>query len=239
MYCLAAEYTDCSVYQNKKVDPLPRALRGMSRRARRGSPLVAFLGLGGIAFLLLFASLILGVIRIPGLEGLAIGEKSSPSPTVQVSTRTPTENLPTLTPTSVVKVTKTPKPLIPTSVTPHSLETPFGGNPQLVIHKAIEGEGFIYLAEKYGTSVDAIRAINYNLPEALWVNKILVIPVGTGDVTGIPPFSIYQVTDIEVKIEDLAVLLEVDDAALKKFNALPDGYLLNQGDWVIIPHQAE
>lgn len=203
----------------------------------RGNPVISFIGLGGIVFLLLVASLIFGVIRIPGLEGLAIGAKSSPSPTAQVSTRTPTLTLPSATPTIIVKATKTPRPVIPTSVTPHALETPFGGNLRFVIHRAIEGEGFIYLAEKYGTTVDAIRAINYNLPEALWVNKILVIPVKTGDVNGIPPFSIYQVVDIEVKVEDLAVLLEVDEDSLKKYNELPDGYILNQGDWVLVPHE--
>jgi hypothetical protein len=49
----------------------------------------------------------------------------------------------------------------------------------LLIHKVGNGENLAGIADQYKTSVDAIQTVNYNLQVPVWINWLLVVPVGT------------------------------------------------------------
>jgi hypothetical protein len=179
---------------------------------------------------------LLGIVRIPGLEFSLMAQQDTstftpPTQFVIVPPPTSTASL-----TGTIIPTDTQSMIEATSFTPHAVETPFGENPTLVIHKVLDGEGYIYLAEQYGTSVEAIKAINYQLSEALWVNNILVIPVNTQLVTGLPKFIVREISTEGMTIEEYAQRMQLDAELLKRYNALPADYMLEMGELIIIPN---
>jgi hypothetical protein len=108
---------------------------------------------------------------------------------------------------------------------------------EYLIHLAMDSEGFDYLAKTYKTSVDVIRAINYLLPPAIWVNLPIVVSPGMTSVDpALPALQAYKVVDQEISVEDLAAKLQVDVSLFKLYTACPDGCNFSQGDWVIVPH---
>lgn len=233
-YCLTRQFVDCPVYQKEKVSSLPTDMQEESSLWEKTRPIVPFIALILVLAVGFVLSLWLGVIKIPGI-GI--------TPTVQVASPTsgsiiPTSiTLPTETEnTEVTEPIPTRTNVIATRIIPHMLEIPIGTSPELIVHKVLEGEGYIWMAQNYNTTGDAIKAINYNLPESLWVNKALVIPVNTSDVAGIPPFSAYEIDSTGMTIEKLAELMRVDVEILKKYNALPAGYEFIIGEWLLIPH---
>lgn len=234
--CLAGGYPQCPVYQQENLAPFPKGLRGNRPAHPQSRSWVPFV----VLILVLIASFIIfslfGLIEIPGLN-------------LPVIEQNPTETLifpPTkekeITQSPTAKATDTPKPTETATIVqqppmePRAIGTPFGENPKLVIHQLLEGEGYIMLAEKYNTTIEAIQAINYNLPEPLWVNTMLVIPINTDEVTGLPQFTVREITTEGLTIEDYAQRMQLDAALLKQFNALPDGYLLKIGELIIIPN---
>jgi len=234
--CLAGEYSKCPVYQNENLESFPKNLRGSKPsipRNRKWIPIV-------VLILVLLGSLIvlslLGLIRLPGLNLPLTGQKAT---TTMIFPPT-TENIVTLPPTAEITATPQPTETATTPIQPYleprAIETPFGENPKLVIHQVLEGEGYILLAQKFGTTIAAIQAINYDLPDSLWVNTILVIPINTDDVTGLPQFSVREITTEGLTIEDYAQRMQLDASLLKQYNALPDGYLLKMGEMIIIPN---
>ncbi len=87
---------------------------------------------------------------------------------------------------------------------------------------------------QYNTTVEAIRAVNYYLPSPLWVDWLVIIPVGITDTQGLPAFEAYMVTD-QVTIEELAQKLSVSPEVLRYYNAVEGGYRLTPGEWLLIP----
>jgi len=235
-YCLSGKHQECQVYQRGEALALPKSFRGKSAKQVSRKGWVSFSALAVVAVIGLTILILTGMIKIPGLV-LPSGTQTFPFPLVSP---TPTNtNIPSLTPSATETQLPTPTETqeIITILEPRTLETPFGRTPPLVIHSLKDGESYLMVAGIYETSEEAIKAINYNLPTtALWVGTILVIPVGTQDVTGLPRFSTYEVDMEGLTIEDLATRLNVDPALLKKFNDFPDGYILSRGEWLIIPH---
>ena len=90
-------------------------------------------------------------------------------------------------------------------------------------------------AEKYHTSVGAIQAVTYNLTSPLWIDSLVIIPVGFTDVSSLPSFETYVVTETGRTVESLAQELGVDPHDLKYYNAIGDGEALQVGDWLLIP----
>jgi hypothetical protein len=64
----------------------------------------------------------------------------------------------------------------------------------------------------------------------------LVIPAGISDVSGWPVFSVYVVDHENETIEKLAIEQAVDETLLEKYNAYPSGYVIQKGEYVLIPH---
>ena len=236
-YCLSGMHQQCPVYQRVEPAALPKSFRGQQTKLTARKGWVSLAALAGVALIGLAILLLTGMIKIPGLAVYS-GTQTFPFP-LSTSTQTlaavPTETLPsTVTP----QPTPTETPISITIAVPRGLETPIGTTPPLIIHSLKEGEGYLMVAGIYETSEEAIKAINYNLPTtALWVGTILVIPISTEDVTGLPKFSTYEVDMEGLTIEDLATRLNVDAVMLKNYNDYPEGYVLSRGEWLIIPHE--
>jgi len=234
--CLTQDYPQCPVYQTVDLESMPKELRGKRPKIHRTRTWLSFVILLAVILLGLVVAAVMGLIRLPGL-GLPVifptPSATIPVPTVVV---TPFQSTSTPEPTPTPRPTATDAIVFPSRVTPRAIETPFGNNPQLVIHKLQEGEGYIRLAERFGTSVEAIKAINFELPDPLWVNTILVIPLNTDDVTNLPQFSVREITTAGLTIEAYAERMKLDPILLKQYNELPDGYLLNMGELLIIPN---
>lgn len=235
-HCLNGKYSVCPVYLKEKIGPLPKELRARYPGGSKPRPWLPIVLLISVLILGFIAGNLFGIIRILGLEGMLVYVPSTQIPTMIVPSATIETPLPSATPTRAVKPTVTIMVVSPTAISPHLLETLIGVSPQLVIHRIIEGEGFILLTETYNTSEEAIRAVNFKMPEFLFVDKILIIPVNTSDVTGLPSFSAYEVEKDGVTIEELAKFLLLNANLLKKYNALPAGYVFDKGEWVLIPH---
>lgn len=236
-FCLTSGYENCPIFQKEKLQPLPRHLWGENIERNTSLRWVPFAALIGVVILGVIASLIFGIIPLSLPGGIGAGETQTATPIPITSTATMVE--PTTTPTITITATSLPEPtatpIIPTTASPRGLETPMGDNPTLMLHRLMDGEGLNLLAQLYNTSTEAIKAVNYNLPQVLWINTVIVIPVSTRDVTGLPQFSTYEVENDGTTIEELAALKQVDEDLLKKYNGLPDGYVLSQGEWLLLP----
>ena len=233
-FCLTPEFVHCPVYQTTNLEALPKNLRGNRRSGSKSHGPFSILILCLVLLIGLAVAILLGLIKLPGTPAaipvIVRGETPSQSATLPAAKSTAT-----LTATPTIHPTATFETEIPTPA-PHALETPFGISPKLVIHQVREGEGFIRLAEQFGTTVAAIKAINFELPETLFVDTILVIPMNTDDVTDLPRFSLRQINTEGLTIESFADRMSLDAQELKKFNELPDGYVLQMGEWLLIPN---
>jgi len=80
-------------------------------------------------------------------------------------------------------------------------------------------------------------AVNFNLTPPVWVGTLVVIPVGFVDITDIPSFEPYKITEPGMTIELIAQKFEINLPDLKYYNAISDGEQLVVGDWLLIPHE--
>ena len=235
-FCLTENFPECPVYQKEALGPLPKAIRGERTSGIRPVKWIPVVALIGVILIALAAVILTGVLPIRGFAPpyVVITLTSTPpgAPMIMAPTRG-VSLTPEPTSTSIPTQTATMPSL--TRQTPRALETPFGTSPQLVIHKVVEGEGFILLAENFNTTADAIKAINYELPQPLRVDTILVIPINTDDVTSLPRFTVVDVRAEGLTIESYAERLQLDVELLKLYNDLPAGYALKLGEWLIIP----
>jgi len=143
------------------------------------------------------------------------------------------------TPTPTLLGTVTPTFMIqtfaPTIVAPHALETPIGIEYKLVIHRVVARESLMSIASQYWTTVDAIQAANYYLPNPLQIDWLIIVPINQTDVYGLPVLDAYEVkTDIAVRT--LAQQLSIDPALLELYNGLGNNEFLSSGEWVLVPH---
>ncbi len=234
--CLTEKYHDCPVYMKEASSPLPKAMRGEHSTRIRPAKWLPFVGLAGVILIGILAVILTGVVPIRGFNPPYMVITITATPTRAPMMGAPTRDV-SLTPEPTATILPTHTATMPslTNRTPRALETPFGTSPQLVIHKVVEGEGFILLAENFNTTADAIKAINFDLPESLWVNTILVIPINTDDVTGLPKFTVVEVRAEGMTIEIYADRMQINVELLKQYNDLPAGYALKIGEWLIIP----
>jgi LysM repeat protein len=121
----------------------------------------------------------------------------------------------------------------------HTLDMPIGSAHLFVIHRIVQGESLFTMATKYNTSTEAIKNVNYNMPDPVWVDWLVIIPVDTSDVSGLPTFEAYMVVEGGVSIKWLAEILKLDTTSLKFYNGLENDYLLSDGEWLLLPHTGE
>ncbi|HET9417183.1 MAG TPA: LysM domain-containing protein [Candidatus Limnocylindria bacterium] len=156
-------------------EPAWRGIAGRARRAPRG-PLVAVgvvalgIGLGGVA---LASAVIDGRIQLAG-------PSDTPAPT-DIPTPSPTlTQRPTATPAASVSASTsaTPTPSVaPTpTVAPTPVPTPTPA-PQPQTYTVVEGDTLALIAQRFGTTVEALQAANgIEDPDEIVIGQVLVIP---------------------------------------------------------------
>ena len=255
-YCLQASYTRCKLFAAKSGKSMstsyPVSLDGLKRRSSRFPWLLQ-------GFLLLV------VVAAGIWMALPWANNAAPAPTLDILTPTvtiPTVTLskqadeilvqtPVLTLTnppaatfSNPSSTLSPKSTVVTGIpairtsTPERaklLETPFGPGGKLQLHRVMEGESLDNLANKYKTSVEAIRVVNYNLPMQLWINYVLVIPINQLYVTGIKPMYVFSINIDGITIESLAQEKGVNLDEICTLNDLSKDHIFLPGEYVVLP----
>ena len=88
------------------------------------------------------------------------------------------------------------------------------------------------LVLKYGTSVEAVQAINDPFPLPLKEGTVLVLPVNQTDVGDLPVFRPDQTTNPYTTLEAIGL---ADPAAFAEYNGFPADCQQFRG-WVIVPH---
>lgn len=236
-FCLSKNYPECSVYQQAETLEFPKQLRQtVTRLKKESSPW----RLVGPLIGLLVAGIVLWQFYAAYIARQALAEQNAQATVdalLQPTSMPTMPPQPTAAPTSVI-ATETAMPT-PTDAPPqkHALETAINVDGKtFMIHMVIAGEQMVLLARDYQTSIEAIQAINYQLPQTVWSGSALVLMPGVQSIDpALPSFFAFKVTDSEIKIEALAGILHVEPALLKHYNRCEDDCLLSSGDWVIVP----
>jgi len=251
LYCMMQSHGSCSIFLNEDPVSLPDDVRMHIRKRRRNKKRY------WVAALLVIGALLAGVIffrsqYMAGVEplpsNLTTDYSASPMPTgfIIINPNIKPIYLTDAASTSQITETITPRP----SITPlqgtetpdstiHSLDTPIGIAHRFVIHRIQQGESLGGLAIQYNTTVEAISKVNFYMPDPVWINWLVVIPIDTKDVVGLPSFDAYMVVDGGGSVESLASRLELDTPSLMFYNGLEAGYLVSAGEWLLIPHTGE
>ncbi len=238
-YCLTPNYDACPVYSKKILEPLPKEIEAaVTEPGDNKKWIILIAAITGMIILALMVAYVSSALskNLPSKQALATTQSIltqvstiSNLEIIESQTRTPNPTANEILEPSLVLPTQTPIPV-------HTLEMPIGVDPSFVIHRIQAGENFVRYAEEFGSTREAILAVNYEMVPALWAGSILIIPVGVSDASGLPSFTAYQVPDLNMTVEVLALNEGINIDALKQYNALPNGYTFTPGEWVLIPH---
>jgi LysM repeat protein len=240
-YCLVSRHEKCPVFKTAGDKPLPIEIKELKVRIHRRTPILALI-IGAVVILLaVFLALQASGVSLfnsnPQEEDVNLQAFQTITQMVgQTQTAMALTSLPTPTPQPSPTGTDLPATPVPTSFPPHELEVPFGSNPRFVIHTVQAGESYMRFIQDYNTTREAILAVNYGNAPTLWAGSLLIIPFDTLDATGIPAFTAYQITEQHLTVEALAANQQADVDIIRKYNALPAGYIFTPGEWVLIPH---
>jgi hypothetical protein len=255
-FCLNVTYTRCKLFSTDVRKPIPSDLAEESTKKRKRIPGILWI-LSGIILLgviLVSSGLfsawflspladkgitptagIVSAIKITAGEPSPQGKKEEPEPepadqgwmaesTLVIESQVqPTTGL-----TPITVYTEDP---------PHLLLTPFGTEHVFLLHRVTGGEDLNAIANKYQTSTEAIRAINYNMTLELWVDTVIIIPVNQTDVTGITPMITLEITGNAKTVQELATENGISPELLGAVNARSTEYIFQIGEWVIIPNE--
>ncbi len=248
-FCLCENHRECPLFLSGQTAPLPGHIRAARRRVKKtkGTFLLLVLIVIAIILVLVWGAWTQGLFSPFMIDKAAVAASvwpvttsESPSPTMTVSMPPALVHTPTVLPLSGNFVDLTATIQTGTSEQPlsrHQLELPIGTDHKFLIHSVLEGENLDQYAPKYNTSVDAIMAVNHTLQPPVWVGTLVVIPIGFTDVSDMPSFEIYMVTETGMTVELLAQKFNVDPLDLRYFNALSAEERLLVGDWFLIPHK--
>jgi hypothetical protein len=240
-FCLSNIYTQCHLYPGDLAPSIPPAGTGEPVRTRKRNPLWLWIVAGLVAVIAITLILWQIIYRvIPAASTSAFIPAVSSTLQSEATAAIPSQPVPTVEPT--LEVQQQFSPLIEitaepaaTAGPPHLLETPFGVDRQFLLHQVSSGEDLISIASTYQTSVEAIRAVNFNMPQELWVGTTIIIPFGQMDAAGMTPMTAYEIPSDGISIETLALEKRVDPEALTALNSRPGSYLFQTGEWVILP----
>lgn len=245
--CLTKAYLTCQIYLAENEKKMPQSLQDLTgQKQRRKNTITRF------ALILLVVFLISSVLIFRGqwsskIEGLLMPAWQK---TQQVRTYQPLPTIPAtqfpeieITPTSdqTKNAVETPtqsatqSPTITVVPSTLALDTPIGSWVQFIIHRTLPGESLEQFANQYNTTVDAIRSVNYNLPNVLYVDRLIIIPIDVQDAVDLPAFEAYQVEARGLSVEDLAEQIAVLPEDLVLYNNVPLEYIFNDGDWILVP----
>ena len=258
VYCLSRNYKNCAAYRQAPNHALPREFRNRSlARIRMGDRIWKFAMALIFSVLLIlpgyfFADQIGAFLKTDVLEPLVepfsypAAVAVSTGPTLE-SAPSATPGVPSSTPTATRSITFfSDGPRLATAAAlevtptitriPHDMGTLIGINYLFKIHRVIRGENLDLLAYVNGTTTAAIIAVNYQLAIPLRVHQIMVIPVNQTDVSDLPLFEPYRVTE-DTTTEILAEQLGVDADLLQYYNGLGTSVQLLADDWIVVPRE--
>lgn len=241
-YCVSGEYESCPIF-SQGGERLPRTIRQSEGTLRSGKT-IPWQWLVTVSVVVLVLAGFLMTQRGQGTSQevvtasllLAPSATHTALPTASPTATAPVVALATRTPTSL-----TPQPptatftLAPPTMGP-ALETPFGPQAHFLVHKVGVGESLTAIANRYGTTVEVLRAINVFVPGAtLWAGQTLVVMPGVtvvpDDVPPLLPVYVERDTALSVLAQQHAVTVE----ALRAYNALGEHDFIPGGRWVLIP----
>ena len=228
-YCLTDSHLRCPQYSAQPQDTLPESLR---QQQKSSTPRWALkhLVITVIAFSIISVVVVLqqsGYLfrhsADPGLQS----QRTIPAGSFPLDPALRTPSLVVTIPATSQPATFTPSFLASTTrvaATPfvaiHKLDQPIGSTHRFLIHRMLQGESLFTLATRYNTTALAIKNLNHNMPDPVWVDWPVVIPLDTSDVSGFPVFEAYQETVGGVSLEELARLLSRDLSSLGLYNDL-------------------
>jgi hypothetical protein len=247
-FCLTADYAKCPAFQKAEGASFPDDLvyheatlfRGENKNSAK--PIVilgTILIVLGLAIWQMFSmGLLHWNVAFPIFtQTTKVAALATPSlangitPTFTSMPPTPTS---TSIPSSTPVPTNTLSAISAITLPGNTLETPIGFETKFIIHRVLDGESFTMLAQRYNTSVGAIKAVNVGAPDILWVDSLMVIPINQTEAAGLPALKPFQV-DKDIQVEDLAKELSTELAEFEQLNGLQDGQMLKAGDWVLLP----
>jgi hypothetical protein len=250
-FCLRPEFVNCPVYQAPPGEKMPEEIAAGpaavsdEQKKRRVTILVVAVGLLMILLAIVFRNMWLPALNtdLPQVgtetqvgmdnsslvltnEAISQGKSTpqgsaTPSPTAEGPTITPVEPTP-----------EAPDPEL-------RLDTPIGSEYQFIIHRVQEAESLQYFADQYNTSVEAINAVNYNMISPLWIDWLIIIPLNTVDVVGLPAFEAYQIAEEGIPIKQLAEDFAISLEELCFYNNIDQDHILHQGEWVLLPWEKD
>jgi hypothetical protein len=242
-YCLSPSHLNCEAYQANPASSLRHGVRshphGDVKRKKSLFGIGLSLGVVVLVLVLVWLGVLHGFLGFPGIEQAPANRTPTaltkpnamipiqPTRTKAMATRT--------SPPPTFTASPIPPTLVPAVPISRTLETPIGRNPPLIIHRVQDGESLDLYCGQYGTTIEAILAINYSIWVPLLTNFLVIIPFQQVDVENLPAFQAFQV-QAESSVEVLSVQLGADLALLKKYNDLGEGDILKQGDWVLVPY---
>ena len=245
-YCLSAKHMLCPLFLEPEGTPMPAELQAQDlephRRSRAMRTTVsALVVLAVLVAVVVWQGIARGFFFLPSQPGESTSTPMltelpvSPSETIitmtLTSSVTPPEPSPTLFLTDTLLPTATTQPVLKLE-----LETPLGLNKEFIIHRVVDGESQDLLANRFGTTLAQIQAVNYYLPSPLLTNHIVIIPVGMIDLQGVPAFEPQKIV-ASMTVEEFAQSISVDASTLSYFNGLTAAYRLSPGDWLLVPRE--
>lgn len=238
-YCLNTSFRQCGLFavENMTEQPARPVSKPSTSTGKIPPPVWLFLGLCIIPLTLWQI-----LWRVPRVIAFFQEDLESPGPVHSTDEFSPIiRSVPTLKP--VATSTQPTAPIIEISVVPtntpaapHLFETPIGSNGRYSLHRVSSGEDLLSIAERYHTSVDAIRATNYGMPQELWMDTVIIIPPDQTDLSGALPLTALQISSDGLTIHNLALQLGINPDELAALNNRPSDYLLSTGEWVIVPY---
>ena len=117
------------------------------------------------------------------------------------------------------------------------METPLGLDHHFVIHRVQAGESLEFIAQQYGTTVESLQGINYQLPSPLLPGIIIIVPVSFAETQDLPPFVALEILS-DIYLSDLAEQLAMDLAELRYYNGFEGEVFLRAGDWILLPQES-
>jgi hypothetical protein len=233
-FCLGGRHGECPVFLSRQASPLPTEIRAAitpvsGKRNQFLQKLVLGLTALGVILVLSWGRLGKGMLTFLGVGNSIQTSLQAAYPTATIFLNLKVDKSPpasiTFSPFPTLTIsaqTSTPTlylTLVPTN-TPSQLDAVIGTDYKFVIHKVLDGETLNQYAAKYNTSVQTILAVNHGITVPVWVNTLVVIPVGFTDFAELPSFVVYKVTqqDRGISVEEMAKRLKVDPADLRYYN---------------------
>lgn len=239
-YCLNTTFKQCTFYANETIPARPAHQARVSENPLHRIPIYLWIIMGILVFSVVLLALWQIIARvIPAVDlsqnapiPLAITRNASADmpPTLSAPTLEPAATFtfqPTLTPKATVTLTPAP---------PRLFETPFGADHRYLLHRVSTGEDLVSIAARYNTKIDVIRAANYNMPQELWVDTVIIVPTDMLEASEIQPMMPLEISVNGLTMKNLALQQGVKPDVLMALNERPADYILTPGEWVIVPY---